>query len=358
MSTRRWATLAGAFLVIGAYPALAQDASSQIRKEIGRLQQRLKDKPASASGFAGLADTIGGDLKSSAAALDAGRLYLSLETLRRASDLLSGLETVAQKSADVEKGGLAAYQAVWDAENRDLTALDREMAAQPWDHAPAAVRALAETAQVQAKPLLEGGLGFANATAPKDGVFYLGQAAGEAQFARFCATLRFPPGTVPRPRRSLAPELRNLQEKTNAAFVPPRSIDLHSRFIALNSTLKLAQELESAKLYDGALYEYLDAIRHFAMLDAAPADAAAPSGFEADLARARDRLAAAPGDQSIARAFLERAETAASPEEMRSARVIVDRVLPAYFAALQPAQASPLPPGKLIDITLVRWPYT
>jgi hypothetical protein len=72
----------------------------------------------------------------------------------------------------------------------------------------------------------------------------------------------------------MLPELVALQQKTNAAFQPPRSVEFHSRFIALNSTLKLAQELDARKFYAGSLYQYLEAVRHYAMLDAPQVDPA------------------------------------------------------------------------------------
>jgi hypothetical protein len=166
--------------------------------------------------------------------------------------------------------------------------------------------------------------------------------------------------------RSFLPELQKLQEKANAAFKPPRSIDLHPRFIALNSTLKLAEELDAQKLYAGALYQYLEATRHFAMLDAGPLDAAQQSALKIDLAAARKKYAASKQDDSLAELFLERAESqtahadgsAPSSDEWRSARVILDQVLPAYSAGRKPASPLQRASGKTVDITLVRWPYT
>ena len=73
---------------------------------------------------------------------------------------------------------------------------------------------------------------------------------------------------------SILPELLALQQKANAAFQPPRSIDLHPRFIALNSTIKLARELDASKSYAGALYQYLEAARHYGMLFMPSVDAA------------------------------------------------------------------------------------
>jgi hypothetical protein len=38
--------------------------------------------------------------------------------------------------------------------------------------------------------------------------------------------------------------------------------------------------------------------------------------------------------------------------------VVLDQVLPAYFAAKKPAAPMEMASGKTIEITLVRWPYT
>ena len=127
----------------------------------------------------------------------------------------------------------------WNKANLALTELDRDALERDWKGHPAAVRALSEAAQGRSLPLLEGGRGFATATAPKDGLFYLGQAPGESEFARFCASLSLSTKNTPLALRSMLPELTVLQQKTNAAFQPPRSIELHSRFIALNSALKI-----------------------------------------------------------------------------------------------------------------------
>jgi hypothetical protein len=160
--------------------------------------------------------------------------------------------------------------------------------------------------------------------------------------------------------------LQVLQRKTNAAFQPPQSIDLHSRFIALNSQLKLAQELDATRFYAGALYAYMEATRHYGMLREPPLDATKQAALKQELAAERKKLAASSGDNSLALLFLERAESrtahpdgsAPPADEWRGARVILDQVLPAYYAALKPAAPLERASGKTVDITLVRWPYT
>jgi hypothetical protein len=341
------------------------DAKSQIKMEIDRLRQLLKDKPISVADLASLNTMVEDSLKEADGALTAGRVYLSLEKLNQAISLLQGGRDAQEKSGLV-KSGLPAFEVQWKKASARVTDLAQEAQQTNGRSSALAVRAMAESAQEKTIPLLEGGRGFANATKPEDGLFYLGQAQGEAEFARFCASLNMPVRSAAFPLRSLLPELHSLQEKTNAAFQPPRSIELHTRFIALNSALKLAGELDASKLYAGALYEYLEAVRHYGMLEAVVPDTAKQSELRKAISDAEARFAASSKDDSLAQLFLQRAESqtthedgsAPSADEWRSAQVIIERVLPAYLAAQKPASPLQQASGKAVDITLVRWPYT
>jgi hypothetical protein len=353
--------------VLGALPFLAsaQDPKPQIKAEIERLQHSLKEKPVSDPDFASVNSMMDDALKGALAALDSGKLYLCLEKLLQAEDLLQGARVIEEKSEAV-KSGFPAFEAEWEKASKNLAALDQEARQRNWTRAPVALQSLSESAQGKSIPLLEGSRGFATSTKPRDGLFYMGQAQGNAAFAKFTTSVSLTRNSASFPLRSFLPELRALQDKTNAAFKPPRSIELHSRFIALNSTLKLAEELDAQKFYAGALYQYLEATRHFGMLDAPPLDAAQQSTVKADLAAAQKKVAASRQDDSLAQLFLERAESqiahpdgsATTVDEWRSARVILDQVLPAFLVARKPASKILQASGKTVDITLVRWPYT
>ncbi len=361
----RVAWILAALVLIFAMPVTGQEAAAQIKAEAERLQQSLKDKPVSLPELGDLKTYISESLKATMAAQSAGRLYLSLESLSQAEDLLHGAWFLVDKMEAVQSG-LPAYMAEWDKASQSVTTLDRKARERDWSNARAAIRALSETAQGKTFPLLEGGRGFAVANGPKDGLFYLGQAQGEAQFAAFCASFPLPRQAEPYPLRSLLPELTRLQEKTNAAFQPPRSIDLTPQFMALNSTLKLARELDASRFYAGGFYQYLEAARHFGMLDAAPLDLARQSALKSALTEMRKKLDTSPRDESIAQLFLERAESqiahadgsAPSPDDWRSAQVTLEQVLPAYFAAEKAPASLARTSGQTVDITLVRWPYT
>jgi len=83
-AVRRLACQMGAFLAIAVLPAMAQDAASQVRAEIERLERSLKERPLAAPGMPNANSDAGHDLKAAFDALSAGRLYAGLETLDRA----------------------------------------------------------------------------------------------------------------------------------------------------------------------------------------------------------------------------------------------------------------------------------
>lgn len=348
----------------GALRAADSDPASRVRAEIARLRQSLEEKPI-AGAMAGVSPACENALKASADAVEAGRLYQSLEALGRATSLIQGARFASEKEAAVASG-LPAFSSAWDEASRALTEKEDGARAGRAERSRAAVRALAEAARGRVLPLLEGARGFAVATGPKDGLFYIGQAQGEAAFAALCASLQFQGKVARYPLRSMLPELQQLQEKATAAFQPPRSIELHDRFIALNGSLKAGLELDAAESYAGSAYQYLEAVRHYGMLDAVPLDAAGQTRLLEDLGAARARLAASQRDETLAQLFLERAASqvthadgsAPTADEWRSARVILDQVLPAYSAARLPATGGTRPGGKALRMTLVRWPYT
>jgi len=348
-----------------ALPAAGQDAASQIQAEVERLQQALAKKPVT---FPGNPDANRGAndmLKSALQDGSTGRLYVSLYEFGEVSDFIYGAWTIMDKTEAV-KNSLPAFEAEWEKASAGITALDRQTRATNWSDSPAALQALSETAEAMTMPYLEAGRGFAVATEPKDGLFHIGEAQGRAEFASFVASLRLPRTRAAYPFRSFLPEIETFQQKENAAFKPPRSIDQHMQFMSINSALSQARELDATKGYAGALYQYLWAVGYYGMLDAPSPDASQQAALKSALAAARQKLEASPRDDSIAEIFLERAESqlahvdgsAPSADDWKIAKVITDQVLPAYFAADHPLAAPERASGKAVEITLVRWPYT
>ena len=122
--------LFGSLLAIG-LPAAAKDAASQIKAEIARLQQLTKDLPGGDKDFAEVPNMLNATLKAATDAANSGQIYLALEKLGQAEDLLYGARRAASK-AEVEKGGYPAFESQWKAVSLRLTALDKEAHARQW----------------------------------------------------------------------------------------------------------------------------------------------------------------------------------------------------------------------------------
>jgi hypothetical protein len=110
---------------LAARPAASQDAGPQIKAEVERLQQSIQERPVVFPDFPKAPEYINDSLKEALAAQSAGKIYISLEALVRAEDLLQGVRVMVDK-ADAVKSRLPAYEAEWNKASLDLTALDRQ----------------------------------------------------------------------------------------------------------------------------------------------------------------------------------------------------------------------------------------
>ena len=345
----------------------AQEAPNQVKEQIDHkisaFQQALRLKPVNGETWKELKPDITTVLTRAHNSLVAGRLYAALDDLARAWVPMVSAE-YADAHPSVPKDGMRAFDAEWRRLDGELKQEEDQFRAADWDQAPAAVRAIAESHQGQVRPLYQAGRAFAMATEPKDGVYYLGEAKANGEVALFCQSLHFDSLHQPLAVRSYLPELDRLQEKVRAAYQPPLSIDRHSEFIRLNSTLKLAQELDAAKFYYGALYQYLDALRLYSALDPAAASPPNQAAMRVLIAQQRKPSSKEPADSSIREFLLQQAEAslagagAAKPEERARAQAIVTQVIPAYFGTLEKVSVPTETTSHLLTLTLLRWPYT
>jgi len=309
-------------------------------------------------------------------ALSDGRRLLALQRLAAVQTNLAATVYVSEHTGP-ESRDEAAFVAEWERLGRELRAELGATAPGAFERVrPAAVRAMAEAAAPQIRAFYDAGLEMGKSIEPGEGLFYLGSARAQREFAAFCRTL--PPATTapfigaPPRLRPLAHELDDLETKLLAAYRPPASVDRHGEFIAANSTLNEARELDAAGLRYGALARYLQAALRAFTLSSPPSAAPDPAALADALRGFEKRLADPEVDHSIGRLFLESAQAdlaaAAAPPGSGSAtpppgksviaQTIADDVLPRYFAALGPAAPRPVPPAPAVTVPLVRWPYT
>lgn len=228
------------------------------------------------------------------------------------------------------------------------------------DVQPAGVRAMGETSLLRVRAYYDASLDYGRSTTPDSGLFYLGSAQGERDFAALARRLSAPTPLPAPPVRALDAELDALEGELLAAYRPPASIDRHREFIGASGAIKEARELDAAGLRYGALLRYLQAVLRAAPLRGT--GALDPAATTSRLRELEARLGAGGLDHSVGRIFLEAAQSDlaehARDGAATTAAAVVSDVLPRYFAALGPAPARAARPQPRVTVTLVRWPYT
>lgn len=354
--------LFGLLSIFCALPAIAQDLSHTLAAEIQRLKTVAASQPKDDADWKDTEPMVSDRLSRAEEATNSGRLYFALQSLGEAQVLLQSFQSMHENAAAKT---IPEFQAHWSQAKLTLTREDTLAKARPWSGTPAAIRALAEAAQGQTIIVLNASKAYAEVTDPSAGFYYLGEARGDADFATFAHELKTPRVSAPRQLRSIAPELDLLQRQTDQLFQPPRSIEKHKQFIRLNSTIKLAKDLDAANLHFGALYEYLFSVQQLALIDGTQSSSTAD--LNNAIAKAKTQIASSKKDDSIAELFLQKADAFLDPsthslgsadQKTQNAAAILDRVLPAYFAFVNGPAPKPERQNSVVTVTLVRWPYT
>jgi hypothetical protein len=349
----------------------ASPPADPLAAEIGRWSRYLAthQAPASDEYWPQITAAAAPVMAAAEKALADGHRLLALQRLAAVWPLLAGTVYTSEHTGP-ERKDEAAFEAEWKRMGRELGGDLGPVSPADFDaFRPAAVRALVETARLQIRGCYDASRDYGLTTDLDSGLMYIGNARAQRDFVAFSRTVSFPTSGAPPRLRPLAHELDDLETRLLAAYRPPASIDRHGDFIAANSTLNEARQLDAAGLRHGALLRYLDAAFRTAPL--LPPAAADPAPLADRIAALEKQLASGDTDHSIGRIYLERAQAdlAAStppassaanapPARATQAETIVADVLPRYFAALRSATPRAVPPAPAVTVTLVRWPYT
>jgi len=346
----------GVFFASGSVSAAAPPAADPLAEEIARWSAYVKDSKRTDEMWTQLKGGIVPLLTRSEEAFKAGRRELALHRLAYAMTSLSAARW-ADDRPEADGNDIQKFETEWASSGKALAADMRALSPSSFDGiTPALTRAIAEAAAPQVKVYYDASLEYGRNTMAGSGFYYVGLARAERDLIAFCRRLSSQTAAPARrlPARSLDAELESLETEFLAAYRPPASIDKHSDFISSAAALKEARELNAAGLHYGALLRYLQSVQRLSTLRGT-APALDPEALAAKLKESAARVAAAGFDPSLARLFLETAESeGAGP----IASAIVADVLPRYFAALEPARALPPKPAPRATVTLVRWPYT
>ena len=346
-------------LLFAVHTAVAQSSQQRIETAIAELREASAAEEKINPKWKDFGPDLTARMGDAERDLRAGRLYSALEFLGRSRIFLEANRSAARAAQE----GMTGFTPVWQKAHAGNPANVKYVAtASSTD--PAIVRALSQSARLRGPVLIAAAGSYAEVTDAEAGFYYVGEGEANVAWSRAVGTFNMRTSGRPWQARSLSPELVALQAKVNDAFKPPLAQDKHALFIRLNSTLKFAEELNAAGLYFGALQQYLDATQSFTSLRTAGDKPPEPQGLRDALSEAAARLGKSSQDPSIALFFVQRAQSlleADQPSEayIRAAASIVNGVLPAYDAVLKSAPTvtdSAVP--RVVDVTLVRWPYT
>jgi hypothetical protein len=327
-------------LVLG-FPQIshAQTAGEQILAETNRLGRVLSSLKLSDEDRKLRADALGSVRQN----LQSGNLYLSLYRLQPFWVEI-GAQAYAASRAEVEAKGTEAFEKEWQRLGLELNEKQERLARISTGGSPAAVVALSESALTQVRPYYQSGRLYGLNTTIASGLYYMGLAPANLDFAIFCRGLRLTQNGKPLKYGALKPELARLEAEILESFRRMESSDNQPQFNRLNSTLKMALELDREGRGAGALLKYLEATLFLHLLTTPQADANLLPGLieQSRLMESRLKKAGAGGgggDHSIGLIYFEMAQSALDeaargrPDKDRFKRavVIMDRVLPRYF---------------------------
>jgi hypothetical protein len=247
----------------------------------------------------------------------------------------AGPRRFASDRASVAAAGPEAFEREWVLLGRELESRRAAVGAAPAG-APLAVRAMVESELVTVDNYYTSGRLYGHEAGLEYGLYYGGRALTALDLAEFAGQLAFgpPPGPVPAVP-PIAEDLRRLDEAILEAYRAASTADARREFIPVNTTFKLASDLERDGKRAGALLEYLRSVQALGTARRRGLEPPAVAPLQAALAGAARELP--PGDHTLARLFVERAALAlesasgeVAVQDRLVALVVVDDVVPAY----------------------------
>jgi hypothetical protein len=263
-------------------------------------------------------------LERSRSALASGDLYLALYDLQPGFEGIAGYRLAATDKAVPDH----------DAFTRKWTELGAPADPPARKANVVFVEALAQSAEGRAPATYRASLPYARDAGLQAGLYYLGESHAMVAFAALCRSLELrPAGRAPvigSIETALAAYERDVVKAYDTAPAERRP-----QYAGVNVTIKLARTLNEQQRHEGALLQYLVSRYRYGMIVSADRPALTQEALNARIAGMK-RTAGV--DHSIADFFVQLAEAtnAGQGSATASATVILDDILPAYFAVVKP----------------------
>ena len=326
-----------AFIVILSSTAvcLAQDPAKQITAATDELEKQLNIGKVPDE----LKQQCITDVAEIRANIKRELLFLSLYNLRNCQIELASQSFAASK-ADVKTP--EAFEQQWQQLSTQLAEKEKVLSQPTPKPSLGLVNALAQASQIQVKQYLQSGRLFALNSNMAEGLYYLGRAPANLDLAIFARSLRFPTPKTPSTFRSLEPELTKLETASLRSYKSADVSKQQAQFNRLNSNLKIAEELNKASMFEGALLKYLESELLFGLINTS-AENEDVEHLKGRLEEAGRLLMNKKSDHSVGLLFWQMAETSLkpysgaeqTPAQIKRAVVILNNVSPSYYDYLQ-----------------------
>lgn len=324
--------LAILLILITSITVNAQDAAKQIESLASEVEQQLKTVTVSGD----LAQQCTREVADTRAYLKKENLYLGLYIIRNCKLELASQAYAASK-ADIAKKGADAFEAEWRELGLSIAEKEKQLAVANSKDTPAVVLAMAQVSQVQIKPYYQSGRLYGLNSSLSEGLYYLGRAPANLDFAILARNLRFSESKSQLSYRSVETELSKIEDDTLRAYKTSDVSTQQGLFNRLNSNLKVTGELNKASMFQGALMKYLESEMYFGQLVTATVNED-QNQLRTRVDDFEKKLKSEETDQSIGLLFCQLAQASLNPisneapteAQMKRAFVIVNRVLPAY----------------------------
>jgi len=315
----------------------AQEAAKQLANATNALERQLSTLKTSND----LNKQCTNDIAEARDALKLRSPYLSLYTIRTCYVELESLSYAASK-ADIATKGAEAFEQEWRQLATTLNDKEQKLPRIGLRQLPAVVIALADASQIQVNSYYQSGRVIALKGNIAEGLLNLGRATANLNFALFCRGLRFPAPKSTMEFRSVVPEIKKLETAALRTYKSLEAGTQQAEFTGLKSNLEVAEKLNAASKFEGALFKYLESHLYFGLI--------ITSAEKEDLQHLRERsgelgklLTAGKNDNSIALLFWQMADevldsiTSEQPtqSQIKRAVVILNIVVPDYLDYLK-----------------------
>lgn len=265
--------------------------------------------------------------------LAANRLFSSLYKLQ---NLWLGVASASydEKKILIVQDKLPLLEVEWKKIGEDINAKEKRFSPVAINKLPALARAIIQASRFRSHPYYTNGILYGKNTSPNQGLYYLGYSQANLDLALFNQSLRFQSKKTYLKFTTLDNELNQLEREIIEAY-RTSTPEEQTRYNAINSALKLAQELNEKGWFEGAMLKYLDVVSAFALLKNPSANSSEIPALKAKLNEKLTELTKNKFDQSIGITYLEIAQGLLANDKINEAdlkrvKVILDEVLPKY----------------------------